>query len=127
MNFDGTDLSPVKNGLHLGHVIGPHVDEQVMLDASYVLTRSVNSLLNNFKYCTYDVKYRLFNSYCTSFYGCPLWNLSSKYMSHFYVTWRKSIRKLFDLPFRTHCDLLPIIADCKHIETQLLCRFTKFM
>lgn len=127
MNFNGIDLHSVSKGLHLGHIIGPNVEENVMLDASYTLTRNVNYILYNFNHCSYDVKYRLFNSYCTSFYGCPLWNLSSKYMSIFYVTWRKAIRKLFDLPLRTHCDLLPVIANCKHIETQLLCRFTKFI
>ena len=53
--------------------------------------------------------------------------MTSKCMFVFYVTWRKAIRKLFDIPNRTHCDLLPIIADCKHIETQLLCRLVKFI
>ena len=44
-----------------------------------------------------------------------------------YVTWRKAIRKIFDLPYRTHHDVLPIIANCKHIETQLLCILTKLI
>ena len=48
-------------------------------------------------------------------------------MSVFYVTWRKAIRKVFGLPNRTHCDLLPVIAECSHIETQLLCRLVKFV
>ena len=48
-------------------------------------------------------------------------------MSVFYVTWRKAIRKVFRLPYRTHCDLLPVIAECSHIETQLLCRLVKFV
>ena len=48
-------------------------------------------------------------------------------MSLLYVTWRKAIRKIFDLPYITHCDLLPTIADCKHIEIHLLCRLTRFI
>ena len=127
LNFDDVCLHPIKKGIHLGHIIGPDVDENVILDASYTLTRNVNFILANFKNCSYDVKFKLFNSYCTSFYGCPLWNLSCKYMSRFFIAWRKSVRRLFDLPYRTHCELLPIIADCQHIETQLLCRLSKFV
>ena len=125
--FDGVDLEPIKKGIHLGHLVGPNVHESAILEASNTLTRKVNSILHNFRHCSYDVKYKLFNSYCTSYYGCPLWNLSSNVMSRFYVTWRKSIRRLFDLPNMTHCDLLPVIADCKNIETQLLCRMSKFV
>ena len=69
----------------------------------------------------------LFKSYCTSYYGSSLWNITDKLMSVFYVTWRKAIRKVFGLPYRTHCDLLPVIAECSHIETQLLCRLVKFV
>ena len=35
-------------------------------------------------------------------------------MSVFYVTWLKAIRKVFGLPYRTHCDLLPVIAEVQH-------------
>jgi hypothetical protein len=113
--------------MHLGHIIGPNVNESIMQDASNVVTRQVNFVLHNFSHCSYDVKYELLKSFCTSYYGSPLWNMASKCMSAFYVTWRKAIRKIFDVPNRTHCDLLPIIADCKHIETQLLCRMVKFI
>ena len=73
------------------------------------------------------MKFALIKSYCTSYYGSSLWNITDKLMSVFYVTWLKAIRKVFGLPYRTHCDLLPVIAECKHIETQLLCRLVKFV
>ena len=46
-------------------------------------------------------------------------------MSRFYVSWRKSTRTLFYLPFRTHCHVLPIIANCVPIECQIACRTVK--
>jgi hypothetical protein len=126
-NFDGVALKADYKGIHLGHIIGPNVSSDVIQDASYTLIRSVNSVLHNFIHCSYNVKYQLFKTYCTSFYGCPLWDVTSKNISRFYVSWRKSIRKLFDLPYRTHCNLLPAIAECLPIECQILCRISKFV
>lgn len=127
MVFNDTVLSPLDKGTHLGHIIGPKVEESVLLDAVYTITRNVNSILHNFSHCTYDVKLSLFNAYCTAFYGSSIWNLSGKYTSLFYTAWRKSIRRILNIPRKTHCNILPTIADCMHIETQLLCRFTKFI
>ena len=127
LDFDGVVICASDKATHLGHIIGPNVSESVMLNASATLTRSINFVLHNFSHCSYDVKYALFKSYCTSYYGSSLWNITDKLMSVFYVTWRKAIRKVFRLPYRTHCDLLPVIAECSHIETQLLCRLVKFV
>ena len=46
-------------------------------------------------------------------------------MCKFYVTWRKSILRIFNMPYRTHCDMLPIITNCKPIASQLLGRMAK--
>ena len=35
----------------------------------------------------------------------------NKEIKKLYTSWRKAIRKLFDLPYITHCDLLPYICD----------------
>ena len=43
----------------------------------------------------------------------------------FYVAWRKSIRLLWYLPYRTHCNLLPIICDDLPVEYKLHIRFLK--
>ena len=125
--FNGVQLQSVGKASHLGHMIGPNVKSDAVQNASQTLVKNVNSILCNFKVCTYDVKLRLFNSYCTAFYGCPLWNLSDNRMSILYVAWRKSIRKILDLPYRTHCTLLPTISGLKPIECQLMCRFVKFI
>ena len=126
-DFDGIVICASDKANHLDHIIGPNVSESVMLNASATLTRNINFALHNFSHCSYDVKFALIKSYCTSYYGSSLWNITDKLMSVFYVTWLKAIRKVFGLPYRTHCDLLPVIAECKHIETQLLCRLVKFV
>ena len=41
------------------------------------------------------------------------------------MKWRKAVRKIWDLPYRTHCAMLPIIADAFPIEISLECKFVK--
>ncbi len=73
-----------------------------------------------------DVLYKRFTSYCTSYYGNCLWSLEDSKIEQFYVAWRKSLRRIFKLPSRSHCKLIPIIANCIPIYEQLLCRLYKF-
>ena len=70
--------------------------------------------------------YKPFTSYCTSYCGSCLWGLEDSKIEQFYVAWRKSIRKIFKLPSRSHCKLLPIITNCIPIYEQRLCRLYKF-
>ena len=66
-------------------------------------------------------------SCCTSFYGVCLWNLQDKCVEEFYSTWRKGIRKLFNLPVCTHCNMVPLLADCLPIQIQIMNRMMRFM
>ena len=59
-------------------------------------------------------------------YGCTLWDLSKKCVNRFYVTWRKSMRLLLNLPYNTRSHLLPYIVEDKPVELQLHMRFAKF-
>ena len=86
------------------------------------LTR-MNGILANFNYCDLQTKYRIFVSYCTLYYGSCLWDLQHV----FYTTWRKAIRRLFGLPRNAHCNLLPLVAACLPIQSQLLNRGANFV
>ena len=125
-NFDGVALKAECKGNHLGLVIGPNICSDVIQDVSYTLIRSVNSVLRNFIHCLYNVKYQLLKSYCTLFYGCPLWDVTSNNISRWYiVSWSKSIENCSI--FQDHCNVLPVIAECFPIECQILCRISKFI
>ena len=69
--------------------------------------------------------YKLHSNYCMSLYGCELWNYNSRYINDIYVAWRKVIRKLFKLPYRTHNYLVCGIVEC--ITVKLDRRLTKFV
>ena len=52
-NFDGVALSAESKGTHLGHIIGVNVNNDILQDASYTLTRNVNSVLHTCMHCSY--------------------------------------------------------------------------
>ena len=59
-------------------------------------------------------------------YGCSLWNFGSNYVETFYTSWKKVIRAIWKLPFRTHCNLLHGINDTLPIDVMLGQRCIKF-
>ena len=46
----------------------------------------LNGILANFNYCDLQTKYRIFVSYCTSYYESCLWDLQHKLVDVFYTT-----------------------------------------
>ena len=80
-------IDNVESFTHLGHVITSRLD-----DASDISARrndfigQVNNMLCYFRKLTSCVKYRLFRSYCTSFYGCELWSLTTCNIEDFCTT-----------------------------------------
>ena len=57
-----------------------------------------------------------FTTFCTDAYGCQLWNFESREVPNFYVAWRKVVRKLWRLPYITHCNLLHTINNSLPIQ-----------
>ena len=90
------------------------------------MIKPINKLLNVTEYNNPDIMYQLFKSYCMPLYGCSLWDYGSKGIEKFYVTWRKAIRYIFNVPRTTHCDLLPYLCCDRPIEEHLYSRFFRF-
>ena len=84
-------------------------------------------LIAQFKNAFPWIKYKLFKSFCMPLYGMQLWNLSGREINSFYTAWRKCIRRLFNIPSRTHNVLLNIICEDFPITMQLHNRFLKFI
>jgi len=114
------------NAMHLGHRVGNDSNKLNIKKACTNLYNSVNVMLSRFGSCYASTKFNLFCTYCTSFYGCPLWNMESKDVNKFYVAWRKCIRNVWSIPNRTHCNLLHHICSVDPINIQLLYRFGSF-
>ena len=61
------------------------------------------------------------------FYGSVLWNLSSKHVDKIEKSWNVSVRRMFNLPWQTHCYLVEPVSDQPHVRTLLERRFLNFI
>jgi len=86
-------------------------DEDIINGRSNFVRHRNNSLCY-FRKLHPFVRYRLFQAYCTSFYGCELWLLTNCNIEALCVAWRKTLRRIWNLPSCTHSRLLPLICNC---------------
>ena len=72
--IEGSRITEVKTKDHLGYIITEDFadDEPINKEIRSVYARG-NMLDRKFKFCSGEVKRRLFISYCTSLYCCSLW------------------------------------------------------
>ena len=124
--LDNSLLSCQPYEKHIGHIIGPQAIDQEIKSKTNELIVNTNHILSVFKSASFEIKYKLFKTYSMPLYGCVLWDHSSQCMDKLYVTWRKCVRKLLNVPFNTHSVLLPIICNDLNIDCQLHKRVIKF-
>ena len=86
----------------------------------------INALLNTFPMLSGKAKYRLFKTYCMPLYVSIHWDLSSIHTQGFFTQWRKCVRKIFNIPYQTHSNLLPGICEDLPAENQICRRAIKF-
>ena len=60
-------------------------------------------------------------------YGCQTWRYNSNYFYKFYTTWRKAVRRVWKIPYRTHNKLVHLINKSCSINTVLEKRSIKFI
>ena len=124
LSLNSSPIDFVDHAVHLGTYIGERDFELNIQRAQNELYARINSLHSRFHFCTFDVLRTLLISYCTSFYGSCLWNLTE--VEPIEVAWRKSIRRLFNLSNRTHSRFIPSIIGYPTISVVLLHRFARF-
>ena len=93
-------IEVVDSFLHLGHLFTSDLkDDADIIKARSFFVRQVNNVLCYFRKLQPYVRYKLFQSYCTSLYGCELWVLNNCHIDDVCVAWRKSLRKIWYLPY----------------------------
>ncbi len=121
----GDPVKVVKSMKHLGHVITDDINDSAVQPIVNDFNTKVNTFLAYFNEVRCDVKNSLFNQYCTSFYGAHITMLYHKDVENLYVAWRKALRKLWHLPYRAHCNLLPHVSDSLPAKVMFCKRFLK--
>ena len=96
---------------HLGHFSASTEKKSIVKSAQSCFWRGFNNFMSDFGQPSYTVKCKLFNQYCCSLYGSPLWSLKSTVFESMYVDWRKALRSLWRVDPRTHCDLITAVSN----------------
>ena len=106
---DGSVIPYLDTCTHLGNILCTS-DKHVMIDSTVKdLNCRINNLLADFSHCNSDTLSTLFNSYCMNVYGCQLCKFNSKHINTFFTAWRKAIRRIWKIPFRSYNKLVHLI------------------
>jgi hypothetical protein len=118
----------VKSFVHLGHIItSSSDDEEDISKRRNDFVGQVNNMISYFNNLDSFIRYKLFTSYCTSFYGCELWLLSHRAIEQLCAAWRKGLRTVWKLPYCTHSYLLPLISQCLPVFDEICRRSINFV
>ena len=104
----------------LGHVLYENAGGDI--DVNYItetFNKSVNMLLADMGHVPSTMLGKLFISYCNSLYGIVLRYLSNKMFDKMSIAWRKAVRKIYRISWRSHNYLLHLIVGCKPVELSL--------
>jgi len=113
---------------HLGHIITKEcTDTDDILNEKSSLIGQINKVLYNFRKVNCQTKTRLVKTYCPSFYGAELWDLSKSYIESICIAWRKGIRRVWQLPNTTHSVLIPVLSDTLPLLDLFFVRMLSFV
>ena len=125
----GQIIPYVEKCIHLGNTLNSSSIEHAMLDSAIIdLNVKTNNLLSEFSFSESITLSRLFKSYCMNVYGSSLWRYNNhNNIERFCIAWRKAIRRLWKIPYRTHNALVYLINECNSISIILEKRCVKFL
>lgn len=127
-SIGGNPVIRVESYVHLGHIINCHLnDSDDVLHRRNCFIGQSNNLLCFFDKFNMSVRINLFKSFCTSMYGCELWSLTDNVTNVFCSAWRRVLRRVLNLPYTTHCNLLPLLTDTLPAFDEICRRSSQFI
>jgi hypothetical protein len=109
ITFCGARLKNQASVIHLGHKIYDNLnndDNEGVIGNFY---KQFNVFFSRFKKIPAHIQAKLLKQYCSSFYGFQL--LKHNNFRKLQTVWRKALRKVWNLPARTHCSLLRCLSN----------------
>ena len=122
----GEPVEQVDSLKYLGHYLVNNRNDSHISPVKKDFIGKVNGFLGDFSSISSHIKFDLFNTYCMSLYGTNICDLDNKCMEPLYVEWRKALRKIWNIPYRTHSRLLYHIARTLPPDVIVKQRFVKF-
>ena len=110
IKINGKQVKVVNSITHLGHVLNDNIFKSDSSKCIRDFNIQCNSFLADFKHSISSTRNHLFFKYCTSFYGSVFLPIYDNTMDEVYKAWRIAVRKVWRVPWTTHCDLLPHLA-----------------
>ena len=93
IELNGVPLMFLKMVFHLGHLLSfDPSDQEDIIRINKDINRKANSIMCTFRYADPFVLTYLFKMYCLPLYGCTLWALSSRALSHLQIAINKVLR-----------------------------------
>ena len=125
--LNSQSIQYVKKCIHLGNELCP-MNKHVLIDNTVNdLNCRFNNVLADFAHCICSTLSVLFKTYCMNIYGSQIWPYSKNCPSKFYISWRKAIRKLWKIHYRTHNKFIHIINNGMPIGIPLEKRCIKYL
>jgi len=113
---------------HLGHIITDTLcDKTDILNRRNSLIGQINSMLCQFSNVDAVIKVRLLKAYCSSFYGCELWDLWDSDIESFCKAFRHGQRAIWKLPCNTHSRYLPLLCDSIPVFDEICRRYLGYI
>jgi hypothetical protein len=126
--INGKAIEFVDSYKHLGHVISSDTTDDIDIsEKRAVFIGQANNIICYFAKLNAAIKYRLFTSYCTSFFGCELWRITNDSIDNICTAWRRAIRRIWSLPYNAHSRLLPLLCNSYNIFDQFCVRILNFI
>jgi hypothetical protein len=126
VSFMQSKIDTVMSEKHLGNLFGNVKPIDIVNSLLQDFWYKTNLVKCHFRNLPVNVMYNIFKLHCMPLYGSQLVDLDHKSVKKLYTAWRKSIRFVLNLPYRTHSDLLHFICGDNSIEIQMYLRFLKF-
>ena len=127
IKVNNENVSRCDSALYLGHLLHTkNTTKEIIEHAIKEFKKNYYGFISRFESCYNSTKDKLFHQYCCSMYGSQLWDKTSTAIENMYTQWQKAHRQILSLPYKTHCDLLPLIADNMPLEYILDSRYFAF-
>ena len=127
IKINGKVIEAVESFLHLGHTVMNDIFKTDSSKCIGYFNQQCNSLLGSFSQATSVIRNVLFQKYCMCFYGSQMMPLYDNHLEDVCRAWRVAMRRVWRLPWTTHCRLLPHLADTMPPELLLERRGVAFV
>ena len=123
--LNGQPVSVVFKVKHLGNYILSSINDRHIIENTCNLYQRSNLFISQFRSCNSETLDRLNMTYCMHMYGCELWNLNENDGNQFKVAWKKIKRRIWEIPPRTHNNLVCNITN--NIDANINKRIIRFI